>query len=83
MNKWTIVVAFVIVSAVAHGTGESEAAASSAGRGIYLAGKGVIVPPAEVHIDSYIAAVDYLYPDPDGDFGITLYSGHRQVSVEY
>ena len=60
--------------------GSAEAAAASSaggGRGKYLAGQGIIIPPSEVHINSYIAAIDYNYPDPPEELGVTLYSGHR------
>ena len=57
-----------------------EAAASSTGRGKYLAGQGIIIPAQEVYIDSYIAAIDYSYPVPEGGVGVTLYAGHHQVS---
>ena len=60
--------------------GEKEAASSSA-RGKYLAGQGIIIPYEEVHIDSYIAHINYQYPEPEEDLGVTLYSGHYQVST--
>ncbi len=50
-------------------------------RGVYLSGIGVIVPPQEVYIDSYIASIDYHYPRPEDAVGVALYSGHRQVST--
>lgn len=59
---------------------EAEAAAGAT-RGKYLAGQGIIIPPNEVHIDSYIASIDYRYPTPPGVLGIILYSGHRQISA--
>jgi Ca-activated chloride channel homolog len=62
-------------------TGSKEAAASSSGRGRYLAGQGIIVPPEEVRVDSYIGAIDYHYDDPSGDVGITLRSGNQQYST--
>ena len=65
--------------------GSAEAAAASSaggGRGKYLAGQGIIIPPSEVHINSYIAAIDYNYPDPPEELGVTLYSGHRQISSQ-
>lgn len=49
-------------------------------RGKYLAERGTIVPPEEVYIDSYVGYIDYQYPKPETDFGVTLYSGHRQIS---
>ena len=61
--------------------GAEEAAAGSASRGIYLAGQGVIIPPEEVHINSYIAQIDYNYPDPVEEVGISLYSGQQQISA--
>ncbi len=65
----------------AWGAGEAEAAASSQ-RGKYLAGSGIIIPEQEVRIDSYIAHIDYQYPPPKGVVGVSLYSGHRQVSLK-
>jgi Mg-chelatase subunit ChlD/TolB-like protein len=56
---------------------EAEAPAE---RGKYLAKRGMIVPPEEIYIDSYIAHIDYRYPKPESDIGITLYAGHRQIS---
>ena len=52
-------------------------------RGIYLAERGMIVPPDEIYIDSYIGSIDYSYPIPaSSDFGVSMYSGHRQLSVD-
>jgi len=61
--------------------GSAESSASSTGRGKYLSGQGIIIPPEEVHINSYIASLDYQYPDPEDSLGISLYSGHRQISA--
>jgi Mg-chelatase subunit ChlD/TolB-like protein len=60
--------------------GSKKEAEAPAQRGKYLAERGVIVPPEEVYIDSYIAHIDYRYPKPESDIGITLYAGHRQIS---
>ena len=60
--------------------GQAEAA-GSASRGRYLAGQGVIIPPEEVQINSYIAQIDYHYPDPVEDVGVSLYSGQQQLSA--
>lgn len=61
--------------------GEAEAA-GSATRGKYLAARGTIVPPEEVHINSYIAGVDYKYALPSSSImDVSLYCGHRQVSI--
>ena len=57
---------------------KEEAAAPE--RGKYLAERGTVVPPEEVYIDSYVAHINYLYPKPETDMGVTLYSGHHQVS---
>ena len=57
---------------------KEEAAAPE--RGKYLAERGTIVPPEEVYIDSYVAHINYQYPNPETDIGVTLYSGHHQVS---
>jgi Ca-activated chloride channel family protein len=44
-------------------------------------GIGIIVPPGEVYIDSFVGYKDYNYPKPEGEVGVTLYCGHRQVST--
>jgi len=54
---------------------------SESDRGVYVAAQGRIIMPEEIDIGSYIASVDYGYPNPIGDFGVTLYSGHRQISM--
>jgi len=51
-------------------------------RAEYLAGRGVIVPPHEVYIDSYIGSIDYQYPKPEEEIGVTLYTGHQQISAK-
>jgi len=59
--------------------GAQEGASSE--RGKYLSGKGIIVPPEEIYIDSYVSAVDYHYPKPESGVGVSLYSGHHQIST--
>ena len=52
-------------------------------RGSYLAERGMIVPPEDIYIDSYIGSIDYNYPLPaSSDFGVFMYSGHRQLSLD-
>jgi Ca-activated chloride channel family protein len=53
---------------------------SSTERADYLSGRGVIVEPHEIYIDSYIGAIDYNYPEPEEEIGITLYTGHQLIS---
>jgi Mg-chelatase subunit ChlD len=78
----TVLIACVaLVPAAVWATGAAEAGAGS-GRSSYLAERGVIVPPGEVHIDSYIAGVDYHYPLPESQLGVTMYSGNRQISTQ-
>jgi Ca-activated chloride channel family protein len=60
--------------------GASKEAASSEKRSEYLAGRGIITPAEEIYIDSFVASIDYHYPRPEEPVGISLYSGHRQVS---
>jgi hypothetical protein len=50
-------------------------------RSEYLAQRGTIIPVHEVRIDEFIGAVDYAYPDPEGPFGVYVYTGHQQVSM--
>ncbi len=58
--------------------GEKEV---SIARSEYLAQRGIIAPAEEVEIESFISALDFNYPDPEGELGIYLYPGHRQVSA--
>jgi TolB-like protein len=59
--------------------GEAEAADSSA-RGEYLASRGIIIPPKDIYPESYIAQIDYDYPDPSPDpVGLTVHTGNRQI----
>lgn len=81
MKSQSIVPIFILllVPFIASAAGAQESATSSA-RGKYLAGRGIIIPSQEVHINSYIAGIDYKYPEPEEDLGVTLYSGHYQLS---
>ena len=73
-------IVFVLASTrLVHAGGAREESEGS--RGAYVAEQGKIIPPGEISISSYVASVDYGYPDPPGEFGLTLYSGHRQVSL--
>jgi Ca-activated chloride channel family protein len=40
----------------------------------------VIIPPEEVHADTFVATVGYNYPLPQSAVGLNLFAGHRQVS---
>jgi Ca-activated chloride channel family protein len=71
----------LMAASVLFAGGAAESAAASSGRGRYLAGQGVIIPPEEVRVDSSIASIDYHYPDPEGDVGVTLHSGNQQYST--
>jgi Ca-activated chloride channel family protein len=53
---------------------------STATRGRYLAGQGLIVPPEEVYTDAYIASINYKYPQPENVMGIYLYNSSSQMS---
>jgi Ca-activated chloride channel family protein len=84
VKKGSAVISLLITTALVctsiYANGGSEAAASTTGHGKYLAGQGIIIPPQQVYVDSYIASVDYRYPIPEESIGLTLYSGHRQIS---
>lgn len=82
MKRIIPLAAVFILSVVFAFAGGQEEAAASATRGKYLAGRGVIVPPHEVHVNSYIAQIDYNYPNPERPVGITLISGNRQISAQ-
>ncbi len=80
MKKGIAVFLFLVLPLLTWAGGASEGGASQT-RGRYLAGRGVIIPPSEIHVESYISQIDYTYPDPETDLGINLYSGHRQLST--
>ena len=75
-----IIICLLILIPVTAWSAGSKDAASTTERAEYVAERGLIVQPEEIYIDSIIAGLDYNYPKPEKDFGITLYSGHRQVS---
>lgn len=68
----------IIVSRMVWAGGEKE---GSVDRGKYIVEKGRIIPPDEIYEDSYVGAIDFQYPDPEGSFGVRFYSGHRQIST--
>jgi hypothetical protein len=72
------VISLVSVPPIINAGGAQE---SSAEKGEYLAGKGIIVPPQEIFIDSYISSVDYHYPKPVSGVGVSLYAGNHQLSA--
>ncbi|MFP3090968.1 VWA domain-containing protein [Treponema sp. TIM-1] len=67
----------VVCCAASAGAARSS---GSATRGRYLAGRGIIVPPEEVYTDSYIASIDYRYPQPETDVGVYLYNSSGQMN---
>jgi len=88
MNKalgfFLVIFLFAPLTVWCGGAAEAAEAEASAGggRGKYLAGQGIIIPSSEVHVNSYVASIDYNYPDPTEELGVTLYSGHRQISIQ-
>ena len=54
--------------------------ASSATRGQYLAEQGIVIPPEEVHVDSYIASINYKYPMPESEMGVYLFNSTLQMN---
>lgn len=74
-------VCFLIITADLLLAGGQEEAGASATHGKYLAGQGIIVPPDDIRVNSYIAQIDYNYSTPDkGDFDVFLYQGNRLLS---
>ena len=78
LSGFTVIVFLLLPSMLWAGKAAEESAAPE--RGKYLAERGNIVPPEEVYIDSYVGYIDYQCPKPESDMGVTLYSGHHQVS---
>jgi Ca-activated chloride channel family protein len=80
MNRLAVILLILSFVPTVVWSGGAKEAAGSASRGRYLAGQGVIIPPEEIHVDSYVAQIDYRYPDPAEQVGVTLYSGQWQLS---
>jgi Mg-chelatase subunit ChlD len=78
ITAFVILLTIISVPSMSMAGGAKE---SSAERGEYLAGKDIIVPSQEIHIDSYISRIDYHYPKPESGVGVSLYAGHRQIST--
>jgi hypothetical protein len=81
MNRKFLLAFVLIVVISSFAWAGLRAKAGSSERGKYLSGKGIIIPPDEVHIDSYIAKQDYIYRNPGKPLGIYTYTGHNQVSA--
>lgn len=81
MKKYIFLGIFFIISQMlwAGGAKEKEAAPE---RAKYLVGKGIIIPPEEIHEESYVASVDYNYPEPDSSFGVRFYSATSRYQQE-
>lgn len=80
MKKYIITLLFLFINQLLWAAAAKEE--SSQSRGKYLAEQGMIIPPGEILEYSYVSSVDYHYPDPENLFGVVLYPGHRQISVE-
>ena len=79
---FTAFFAFIVLAVIYFSAScSSSASAGSGTRGRYLAGRGIIIPPEEVYIDSYFASINYNYPAPQGEMGVYLYNSSAQMSV--
>jgi hypothetical protein len=76
------IAALVLAICCAVGSWAAGEAEASMPRAEYLAERGQIIPYHEVRLDDLIGSYDYSYPDPEGEFGVYLYTGHRQVSAK-
>ncbi|MBN2445050.1 MAG: VWA domain-containing protein, partial [Spirochaetales bacterium] len=78
---FVVVFTFLAITLPCFGAGESEG--SSSDRSEYLAGKGIIVPPKDILPESFIAQIDYNYPDPHPlPVGLTVRTGNRQIGSD-
>ncbi|MDR2020340.1 MAG: VWA domain-containing protein [Treponema sp.] len=78
---WALLAGALFVGVVFSAAGGgAQQSGGSATRGRYLAGRGIIVPPEEVYTDSYIASIDYKYPQPEADLGVYLYNSSGQMN---
>jgi hypothetical protein len=81
MKKLTTLIIILLLLSVPFIIMAGGAQEASPEKGEALAGEGIIVPPQEIYIDSYISYIDYNYPKPESGVGISLYAGHRQISA--
>jgi len=83
MNRLATLITILLIISVPSiaGAGAAKEEAASPERGRYLAGRGIVIPPQEIYIDSYVSHIDYHYPKPESGVGVSLYSGHRQIST--
>jgi TolB-like protein len=72
-------ITFILLCTSAWAGGEAEGAGSST-LGRYLAGKGIILTKDQVHINSYIASIDYNYPASDDPIGLSIFAGNNQIT---
>ena len=78
LRFFVVVFTFLAITIPCFGAGESEASSSS--RSEYLASKGIIIPPKDILPESFIAQIDYEYPDPHPlPVGLTVRTGNRQI----
>jgi len=82
MRRFLLSASLAVLACTVSWAGAAAEAAGSSTRGKYLAGQGIIVPPDQVLVDSYIASIDYHYPKPATGVGVSLYIGHQQVSSD-
>ena len=81
MKRLLFLVVFLSWSVSGWAAGGREQKAVASDKTQYLAAQGVIIPSREIKIDQFIGALDYNYPDPAGELGVSVYTGHEQVSV--
>jgi Ca-activated chloride channel family protein len=65
-----VMTVFIAVPFSAYCGGSQSAGSDTRGR--YLAGRGIIMPPEEIYVDSFLASIDYRYPRPQSEMGIYL-----------
>lgn len=77
--KAVLVVLSALTLVSAAWAGASAEAIGGSSRSVYLSSRGAIMPAKEIQETSFIAAVDYGYPQPEGAVGVSAHTGHRQV----
>jgi len=75
-----VLLAVLSGAAALHASGAAEEEAGPA-RAEYLADKGEFISPAEVNFEEFLSAYDMAYPEPEGAFGVSLYTGQRLIST--
>ena len=74
----SLLLPFVFTAGFIYAGGAYE---TSSGNILHNVENGIITSADMIEIDDIIASVDYEYPEPENELGISIYSGNRQIAA--